>query len=80
MGKLRIKLEVGSEAVTQRCSVKKVSLEISQNSQENNFARVSFFIKLQASGLRTPFLKEHLRWLLLLSRHLRKELILGILT
>ena len=55
-----------------------MSLEISQNSQENNFVRVSFLIKLQASGLRTPFLKEHLRWLLLLSRHLRKELILGI--
>ena len=30
------------EAVVQRCSVKKVSLEISQNSQENTCARVSF--------------------------------------
>ena len=29
------------EAVTQRCSVKKVSLEISQNSQENTCARDS---------------------------------------
>ena len=38
-----------SEAVTQRCSVKKVFLEISQNSQENTCARVSFLIKLQAS-------------------------------
>ena len=36
------------EAVVQRCSVKKVFLEISQNSQENNCARVSFLIKLQA--------------------------------
>ena len=36
------------EAVAQRCSVKKVFLEISQNSQENNCARVSFLIKLQA--------------------------------
>ena len=36
------------EAVVQRCSVKKVFLEISQNSQENTFARVSFLIKLQA--------------------------------
>ena len=37
-----------SEAVAQRCSVKKVFLEISQNSQENNCARVSFVIKLKA--------------------------------
>ena len=33
------------EAVVQRCSVKKVFLEISQNSQENTCARVSFLIK-----------------------------------
>ena len=39
------------EAVVQSCSVKKVFLEISQNSQENTCARVSFLIKLQASGL-----------------------------
>ena len=37
-----------SEAVVQRCSVKKeMPLEISQNSQENTCARVSFSIKLQ---------------------------------
>ena len=30
-----------AEAVVQRCSVKKVFLEISQNSQENACARVS---------------------------------------
>ena len=30
--------------------MKKVFLEISQNSQENTCARVSFLIKLQASG------------------------------
>ena len=36
------------EAVVQRCSVKKVLLEISQNSQENTCARISFLIKLQA--------------------------------
>ena len=36
------------EAVVQRCSVKKVFLEISQNSQENACARVSYLIKLQA--------------------------------
>ena len=37
-----------TEAVVQRCSVKRVFLEISQNSQENTCARVSFLIKLQA--------------------------------
>ena len=31
-----------------RCSVKKVFLEVSRNSQENTCSRVSFFIKLQA--------------------------------
>ena len=36
------------EAVVQECSVKKVFLEISENSQENPCARVSFLIKLQA--------------------------------
>ena len=34
--------------VVQRCSVKKVFLEISQNSQENTCANVSFLIMLQA--------------------------------
>ena len=34
------------EAVAQRCSVKKVFLEISQNSQENTCVSVSFLIKL----------------------------------
>ena len=37
-----------AEAVAQRCSVKKVFLEISQNSQENTCARASFLIKLQS--------------------------------
>ena len=36
------------EAFVQRCSVKKVFLEISQNLQKNTCARVSFLIKLQA--------------------------------
>ena len=40
----------GTVAVVQRCSVKKVFLEISQNSQENTCTIVSFLIKLQASG------------------------------
>ena len=47
-------LGLKSEAVVQRCSVKKVLLETSQNSQEIICARVSF-LKLHASG-RTPFL------------------------
>ena len=34
------------EAVAQTCSVKKVFLEVSQNSQENACARVSFLVKL----------------------------------
>ena len=37
------------KAVAQTCSVKKVFFEISQNSQENSCARVSFLIKLQAA-------------------------------
>ena len=38
------------EAVVQRCSVKKVFLEILQNSQKNTCVRVSFLMKLQASA------------------------------
>ena len=37
-----------AEAVVRRCSIKKVFLEMLQNSQENTCARVSFIIKLQA--------------------------------
>ena len=44
-----------TEAVVRRCSVKKMFLEISQNSQENTCVRVSFLIKLQAWG---PLLKK----------------------
>ena len=36
-----------SEAVAWRCSIKKVFLEILQNSQENTCGRVCFLIKLQ---------------------------------
>ena len=39
---------LGSEAVAGRCSVKRVFLEISQNSEENTCVRISFLIKLQA--------------------------------
>ena len=45
------KLFKDTEAVVQRCSVKKVALEISQNSLKNTCARVSFLIKLLGSGL-----------------------------
>ena len=41
---------MGSEAVAHRCSVKKLFLEISQNSQKSTCARVSFLTKLQARG------------------------------
>ena len=62
-----------SRAVVQRCSVKKVFLEISQNSQENTCARV--FIKKRlwqrcfplnfVKFLRILFFIEQLWWLLL---------------
>ena len=38
---------INTEAFVQRCSLKKVFLENSQNSKENTCARVSFLIKLQ---------------------------------
>ena len=55
---LTIKCFESSEATAQRCSVKK---DISQNSQENTCARVSFLI----SCMLHTFFTEHLRWLLL---------------
>ena len=42
-----VKYKGNAKAVVQRCSVKKVFLNISQNSQENTCARFSFLIKLQ---------------------------------
>ena len=39
------------KAVVRGCSVKKVLLEISRNSQENTCARVSFLIKVAGLGL-----------------------------
>ena len=42
LSKLAYLIVVKAEAVTQTCSVKKVFLEISQNSQEKTCARVSF--------------------------------------
>ena len=67
-----------SEAVVWRCSIKKVLLEISQNSQGNTCARVSLILKERlchkcfpvnfGKFLRIPFpfLIEHPWWLLLL--------------
>ena len=40
-------LRLYGEAAVWRCSVKKVFLEIRQNSQENTCVRVSFLVKLQ---------------------------------
>ena len=65
------------EAVARGVFGKKVFLKISQNSQENTCTRVSFYKKLKrlwhrcfpvnfTKFLRTSFLLEHLRWLLLL--------------
>ena len=45
------KLFIATEAATTGVLCKKVFLEISQNSQENTCARVSFSIRLQALGL-----------------------------
>ena len=60
-----------SEAVARRGFVKKVFLEISQNLQENacaSCARVSFLIKLQASGLHIYWKRDSatgvFRWIL----------------
>ena len=47
-----------AEVVARRCSVNKVFLEVSQNSQENTCARISFLIKLQASACN--FMKKRL--------------------
>ena len=44
------------EAATRGVLCKKLFLEISQNSQENTCARVSFLIKLQALGRRPAML------------------------
>ena len=50
------------KASAKSCSVKKVFLEISQNSQESTCVGVSFLMKLQASGLRPPTLLKKRLW------------------
>ena len=61
------------EAVAQRCSVKKLFFEVSQNSRKNTYVKDPnvaglwqrcFPVKFEKI-FRTPFLTEHLRWLLL---------------
>ena len=57
-------MDVTAEAIAQRCSVKKVFLEISQNSQDNNCVRV---IKKEVFSCefseisKDAFFTEHLR-------------------
>ena len=48
---LRVEFCYEFRSSSRRCSVKMVFLKILQNSQENTYARFSFLIKLQASGL-----------------------------
>ena len=50
------------ETATRGVLLKKVLLKISQNSQENRCARVSFLIKLQALGLRPATLLKKRLW------------------
>ena len=54
---IQLKYNIHSERATRGVLLEKVFLEISQNSQENTCARVSFLIKLQAR-LRTPFFQN----------------------
>ena len=49
---------IDKEAVVLRCSVKKVLLEILQNSQENTRARDSFLIKLQLNFIEKESLAQ----------------------
>ena len=46
------------EAVAQKCSLKKVFLKVLQNPQKNTCARVSFLIKLHASGLQQFYKRD----------------------
>ena len=74
---------INTEAVAKSFPVKEVLLEILQNLQENTHPRVSFLLKNRlwdrcfpvnfTKFLRTPYLTEHLRWLLLLKFHFFQE-------
>ena len=50
-------IEVNYRSSHRRCSVKKVFLEILQDSQKNTCARNSFLIKLQTPGIKTETLR-----------------------
>ena len=62
------------KAVAKKCSVKRVFLEITQNSQENTCGRVSFLTKLQVSRfvllfylvkyVDTAFMLKKVHWVL----------------
>ena len=66
-----LNLEILYRSSHRKCSIKKVFLKISHNSQENNLARVCNFIKKEALGqvfscefcriFKNTFFKEHLR-------------------
>ena len=51
-----------TEAVAWRCSVEKVFLEISQDSQENTCARVSFLVKFHALGAFRTYSEPSTAW------------------
>ena len=61
------------EVFYEKCSMKKVFLEILQNSQENTCARVSFLIKLQALGQYCEVSKNNV-----FTKHLRTSVVIQI--
>ena len=64
-----------TKAVTRMCSLKKVFLKISQNSQKNTCARVSTLIKLnKVAGLTTATLFKKRLWYRYLPVNLAKFL------
>ena len=50
--------QIITESVVQSCSVKNVFVEISQNSQENTWARVSFLIKQAGNFIKKETLAQ----------------------
>ena len=62
------------KAVAQTCSVKKVLLEISQDSQENTCARVSILIKLEASSRTFPVAASEIYGLYIFRKKIHKHM------
>ena len=56
--KMKLWHKLQKEEVVGKCSVKKMFLKVSQNSDENTCVRASSLIKLQASGLKIYFKKD----------------------